>query len=806
MTIEQRNMTNIRLKLRIILPFVVGGVILFAMFLFGAYREQNNNIDRQVADNLQTIEQIYQTLLQEHTEQLESALELVAADRRITQALRRQDRKGLLKAATPLFERLQSRHHITHLAFHDATRTNLIRLHDPGRSGDRVNTLNVLDAMESGKAAHGVEVDSAGKLVLRAVLPIRLNRRLRGYVEVGKELDGLLRQVASIGRVDLYAALAKEKLDRSLWEERQRSGETLSRWEQYPGVVLAFQTRPLFSGQETGRMIRRLQQDPLAILHFSLDGKHFRTGQLPLQDKRHHIVGNLFVVQDVTAQVDESIRAIKIMSLVALLVGVGLTGLFYVTLGRAEKQMARWQEKVAEEGQARAAIQERHIKELEYLATHDTLTGLPNRKRLDSRLNQAIVQASREKEPFVVMLLDLDRLGEINDTLGHEVGDAVLREVADRLRGALCESCFISHPGGGEFVILLPSAGARQAMAVVRKVQKTFEKPVEIDEVKIDIGMSIGVVAFPDHGTDTSLLMRRADVAMRQAKQRKSGFAVYKSERDPYSVRRLKLVGDLRRAISAGELVLHYQPQINIARRDIVGVEALVRWQHPQQGLLPPFEFISLAEQTGLIRPLTVWAINQALQQASIWGLQGRNITVSVNLSVHNLLDKDLPNLVQRLLKKWKVPPERLVLEITESNLMLEPEVALATLKKLQDMDVALSVDDFGTGYSSLAYLKTLPVNELKIDRSFVQEMMQGESDAKIVHLIANLSHNLGLTVVAEGVEDEATWNKIADLGCDVVQGYYICKPLPPKELSAWMLTTPWNAENHKERFSPQAS
>jgi len=195
-TIEQRNMTNIRLKLRIILPFVVGGVILFAMFLFGSYREQNNNIDRQVADNLQTIEQIYQTLLQEHTEQLESALELVAADRRITQALRRQDRKALLKAAAPLFERLQSRHHITRLAFHDATRTNLVRLHDPGRSGDRVNTLNVLDAMESGKAAHGVEVDSAGKLVLRAVLPIRLNRRLRGYVEVGKELDELFRQVA----------------------------------------------------------------------------------------------------------------------------------------------------------------------------------------------------------------------------------------------------------------------------------------------------------------------------------------------------------------------------------------------------------------------------------------------------------------------------------------------------------------------------------------------------------------------------------------------------------------------------------
>ncbi len=797
-------MTNIRLKLRIILPFVLGGVVLFAMFLFGAYREQNDYIDQQVADHLQVVEQIYQALLQEHTEQLESALELIVADRRITRALRQRDRDGLMKAATSLFERLQSRHHITRLAFHDVNRTNLVRLHDPERFGDQVTSLNVLDAMESGKAAHGVEVDRAGSLVLRAVLPVRLNRRLRGYVEVGKEVDQLFRQVASIAQVELYTGLVKQKLDRNLWE--QRRDMTLSRWEQYPGLVMTFQTRPLFSGQQLGKLVRQLQREPLMILPVSADEGHYRVGQLPLQDKRHHIVGNLYVVQDVTSHVEESIQAIKIMSLVALLVGLGLTGLFYITLGRAENQLAKWREKVAEEGQARAAIQERHIKELEYLATHDSLTGLPNRKRLDSRINQAIVQANRDKEPFVVMLLDLDRLGEINDTLGHEVGDAVLREVADRLRGALCESCFISHPGGGEFVILLPSAGARQAMAAVRRIQKVFENPVEIDEVKIDIGVSIGVVAFPDHGTDTSLLMRRADVAMRQAKQRKSGFAVYKSEHDPYSVRRLKLVSDLRRAISAGELVLHYQPQVHIARRDIVGVEALVRWQHPQQGLLPPFEFIPLAEQTGLIRPLTVWAINQALQQASIWGLQGRNITVSVNLSVHNLLDKDLPGLVQRLLKKWKVPPERLVLEITESNLMLEPEVALATLKKLQDMDVALSVDDFGTGYSSLAYLKTLPVSELKIDRSFVREMMQGESDAKIVHLIANLSHNLGLTVVAEGVEDEATWNKIADLGCDVVQGYYICKPLPPKELSAWMLTTPWNAQNHKGQAAPRAS
>jgi len=333
-------------------------------------------------------------------------------------------------------------------------------------------------------------------------------------------------------------------------------------------------------------------------------------------------------------------------------------------------------------------------------------------------------------------------------------------------------------------------------MDAVRKVQQIFVSPVEINEVKIDIGISIGVVAFPDHGRDTSLLMRRADVAMRHAKQRKSGFAVYKSESDPYSVRRLKLVGDLRRAISAGELVLHYQPQIDIARKDIIGVEALVRWQHPQQGLLPPVEFIPLAEQTGLIRPLTVWAINKALQQASIWGLQGYDMTVSVNLSVHNLLDKDLPGQVQRLLKKWKVPPERLVLEITESNLMLDPDVALVTLKQLQDMGVALSVDDFGTGYSSLAYLKTLPVSELKIDRSFVQEIMHGESDAKIIHLIANLSHNLGLTVVAEGVEDQVTWDKVADLGCDVVQGYYICKPLPPKELTAWMMTTSWKSDS----------
>ncbi len=789
-------MTNIRLKLPIILPFVLGGTVLFAMFLYGAYREQNSHIDRQLADNLQIIGQLYRELLQEQTGQLESALELIAADRKIVRSLRKLNRQALLKQVTPLFKRLQSRHHITQLAFHDAKRRNLLRLHEPERFGDEVTTLNVLDAMESGEVSSGVELDGGGRLLLRAVLPLRANRKLLGYIEVGRSVEALLRQTASVAQVDLYLGLSKRNLSRDRW--MSRSGER-AEWGRFPALVIPFRTGAVLPEEQLAEVVRRLQHDPEEIAAVTVGESHYRVGQVPLQDKRHRVVGYALVVKDVTARFDDAVGAIGLMSMIAIAVALGLVGLFYVVLGRAESQMARWREKVAEEGQARAAIQERHIKELEYLANHDRLTGLPNRKRLDNRINQAIVQASREKEPFVIMLLDLDRLGEINDTLGHEVGDAVLREVADRLSAIREENWFISHPGGGEFVVLLLSAGSNQAMAAVRKVQRIFKDPVEINKVKIDIGVSIGVVSFPSHGRDTSLLMRRADVAMRQAKQRKSGFAVYKSERDPYSVKRLKLVGDLRRAISAGELTLHYQPQIDISKRDVVGVEALVRWQHPQQGLLPPMEFIPLAEQTGLIRPLTVWAIDQALQQASIWGLQGHNITVSVNLSVHNLLDKDLTGQVARLLKKWKVPPHRLVLEITESNLMLEPEIALATLEKLQEMDVALSVDDFGTGYSSLAYLKTLPVSELKIDRSFVREMMQGESDAKIVHLIANLSHNLGLTVVAEGVEDEATWDKIAELGCDVVQGYYICKPLSAKEFSAWMLTTVWRRREDTE-------
>lgn len=560
-------MTNIRLKLRIILPFVLGGVLVFAMFLFGSYQEQNSNIDKQLVDNLQIIEQTYQALLQEHTEQLQSALELVAADRRITQALRKRDRNDLLKTATPLFQRLQSRHYITHLAFHDAKRTNLVRIHDPKRYGDKITSLNVLDAMESGKAAYGVELDASGQLVLRAVLPIRLNKRLRGYVEVGENIDYLFRQVASIGQVNLYVGLAKQNLSRSLWEKMVQQREGLSGWDQYPGLVIPFQTRSLIPERQLGRVIQQLQHEPLKVISASVADNHYRIGQIPLQDKRHHNVGYVLVVDDVTASFGNAVGAVQVMSVVALLVGFGLVGLFYIILGRAENQMNKWREKVAEEGQARAAIQERHIKELEHLATHDSLTGLPNRKRLDSHINQAIVHASREKEPFVVLLLDLDRLGEINDTLGHEVGDAVLREVADRLGSAMGESCFISHPVGGEFVILLISAGARQAMAAVRKAQKVFESPAEFNGVKIDLSVSIGVVSFPEHGRDTSLLMRRADVAMRHAKQRKSGFAVYKSESDPYSVRRLKLVGDLRRAISAGELTLHYQPQIDIVKK-----------------------------------------------------------------------------------------------------------------------------------------------------------------------------------------------------------------------------------------------
>jgi diguanylate cyclase (GGDEF)-like protein len=422
------------------------------------------------------------------------------------------------------------------------------------------------------------------------------------------------------------------------------------------------------------------------------------------------------------------------------------------------------------------------------LAYRDTLTGLPNRALFSDRLQQALRMAPRLGAAVSVLLMDVDRFKYVNDTLGHQIGDLLLREVAERL-GAIVrrESDTVARLGGDEFVVLLPSDDADGARRVARNIQKALEMPMSLDGHVVDCRVSIGIASFPQHGDSATTLLRRADVAMYTAKRLNNGLSVYDDQDDQDSRARLSLMGELRSAVETHQLVLHYQPKVQLVDARELHVEALVRWQHPTRGLVAPSEFIPFAEQTGFIRQITQEVMARAVAQCVQWRREGLRVNVSINISARDLLDPDLADRFAGLLADHGCQPSSIALEITESAILDDPGHALRNLERLHALGCRISIDDYGTGYSSLAYLKRLPVNELKIDRSFVMGMVTDTSDAVIVRSTIDLAHNMGLSVVAEGVEDEATLRKLRELGCDMVQGYHLSRPLPPEEVARWL-------------------
>ena len=423
---------------------------------------------------------------------------------------------------------------------------------------------------------------------------------------------------------------------------------------------------------------------------------------------------------------------------------------------------------------------------LQFQALHDPLTGLPNRSFLKERLETAILAADRDLRPCAVLVMDMDNFKEVNDRLGHHVGDQLLREVAARLRGTLRKADMVARLGGDEFAVVpFGATDAPRAALIAEKILQALEAPVVIDETPITPAVSIGVASFPQHAEDAAALMRRADVAMYAAKRARSGYSVYASDQEDGNGSPTPLIGKLGHAIDQFELLLHYQPIVDLADGRPEKLEALVRWGHPKHGLLPPDDFIPSAEQTDLIKPLTAWVLNEALGQLHAWHKAGFEVGVAVNLSARSLADVELAPTVADLLRTWQIPPDKLTLEITERSILSAE--ADPTLRCLHEIGVRLSVDDFGTGYSSLTYLKRLPVAEIKIDKSFLADLAQSRDDAAIVRSTIDLGHNLGLRVVAEGVETAETATLLGQLGCDLAQGFHISYPLPAAQLGPWL-------------------
>ena len=426
--------------------------------------------------------------------------------------------------------------------------------------------------------------------------------------------------------------------------------------------------------------------------------------------------------------------------------------------------------------------------ELEYHILHDSLTGLANRELLNDRLEQAIHNAKQERSSFAVLIMDLDRFKEVNDTLGHSVGDKLLQQVAQRLHHLLREVDVIVRLGGDEFSVLLTTAQEKQAEKIAKKIIKGFQEVFIVGDVPLYIGISIGISVYPQHGTSSQILQQRADVAMYEAKRNKSGFDIYNQKYDEYSVGKLSLISELREAIDEDQLFMEYQPIVDINSGEVISAEALLRWQHPEQGTIYPDAIIPVAEQTGLIKPITYWVIETTAKYIKHLQSKGFDIKIAVNLSVYNLQDDNFVEKIIKIYDENGVSASNFIMEVTESVMMTNPQQSIAVLNQLDKLGIEIAVDDFGTGYSSLAYLKLLPLSKLKIDKSFIMDMIEDDDDAIIVRSTIDLAHNLGMQVIAEGIEKKEILELLEILGCQLGQGYFISRPIPGKDFEKWIM------------------
>lgn len=442
---------------------------------------------------------------------------------------------------------------------------------------------------------------------------------------------------------------------------------------------------------------------------------------------------------------------------------------------------------------------EKKNQELRYQSLHDGLTDLPNRTSLIDYLNQAQLISDREQNEFALLVMDLDNFKEVNDTLGHNIGDQLLLDISHSIQQTLRKNDILSRLGGDEFAILLPATNMEGAKTCVTKILDRLNQPHYIGQTNINCKLSIGIALYPQHGEGPKVLLQHADIAMYQAKQNKNGYAIYDPKLNPHSIKKLQLMSDLREAVEQGQLDVYYQPMIDQYSVCTIGAEALVRWNHPRSGFIAPDDFIPIAERTGLIKQLTIIVLKKAIRSCKQWHDQGHEMTVSINISAHCLQDSTFTDQLNEIIQSTQLPASKVELEITESTLMHNMDSAKTMLQKLHEIGFKISIDDFGTGFSSLAYLRELPVDTLKIDKSFVLDMNSSESNATIVKTIIELAHNLNYSVVAEGVEDEQTLKHLGSLRNDVAQGYYFSKPLPGIEFNQWLENSTWKSKQRSD-------
>ncbi|MEZ5543562.1 MAG: EAL domain-containing protein [Pseudomonadota bacterium] len=522
----------------------------------------------------------------------------------------------------------------------------------------------------------------------------------------------------------------------------------------------------------------RWEGDGAAVILVPLVGKHRFLGGIACMRK---VDGQAFAAED-----------LELLTLFAGQVSIAIeNAMAFEELQAARLAADAYRDKLERLNQKLIAAN----RELKHLAVHDPLTGLPNRTLVLDRLEQSIISARHNGEGVALIMIDLDHFKEVNDTLGHGTGDQLLIKIGELFRNVLCEEDTIGRLGGDEFAVVIPAAGKNEALAVAERLGAALKTPVLIGQTACSVGASMGIAVCPEHGAHPSALMKCADVAMYIAKRNRNDIFIYDEAMDTNRPERLELVRDLHLAIQQWEIDAAFQPKLDLQTGLIIGAEALARWTRPGHGLVSPVEFIPILEQTGLIKPFTLQMVEHAVRFCKLCVQSGYRIGVAVNLSAHNLRDPRLPEQVGEILSYHGLAGNLLTLEITESAVMMDPELSFEILSRLHAMGLQLSIDDFGTGYSSLSYLKRMPVQKLKIDRSFVRDMVRDSDDAIIVRSTIDLAHNLGLKTIAEGVETEETLEVLRGMRCDMVQGYLISRPLAPRDFLAFLGDSDWQVQ-----------